>query len=162
MEIKLPIQAKGLNLNDREKILAWLITESFAALYSPVWDQYSLNFYKKDLNIVLGNQTMDMGDLEKIFKFGYIDKQNTLISFINPIKALHNGPAARHPKTYMDKITDSSLFLIYAYLIGRVIDRRAIFDDDNDNLFREKGRSLNYNLTHIVRTQSKDGLPTNE
>ena len=144
MKIYLPTVCKGLELSDRQKIFCWLMLETSQRVLDSNWPKYTYNFYKQDINHILGTQMnssfalghkyTDAGpytELQEIFEFGFVSTHSLLVRWKQYKYAGRTGGNRRYMAKYLDEITDPELVPMFMYLLGRMASGDIFSDDDS-------------------------------
>ena len=163
MKIYLPTSCKDLNLSDRQKVFCWLMLETSHALKNTQWPQYTYNFYKQDINHILGtsrNSSFALGhkytnagpyeELSEIFEFGFVSTHSFLVRWKKYKLAGRTGKNRRYMAKYIDEISDPDVIMMLMYLMGRFVGD-SIFSDEVDTI-REKEYPKNIFLNNMYKS----------
>lgn len=149
MTIRLPIQCKGLELTDHEKLLSFVIMESYRALDMQDWFKYTLGFYAPDINRIIGRAYVNpVKNLESVFQTAKLNGYTRTFKFKNP-QPLAQGNNYKVPAYFESEIHDAKVILLYVYLLGRFADPKSIISEDN-SILRGSERSKAHHIAHIV------------
>ena len=154
MKIKLPTQCRDLNLNDREKIFAWLIYEAAIKLKTKDWYKYEFNFHSRDINHILGKPAANPAfkNLRKVFNIGVLNEWTVSVNWIKPRFA---GNRHQFPDSYEDTLKDPELFVMYAYLLGRCVSKETLFADESHLLYEKWHRPANGQIEYLYSSYRK-------
>lgn len=160
MNIELPVQCKGLKLTDREKIFCWVIVELTKKMKTVKWSQYALILHKRDVNHILKKiELSGFKNLHSIFNIGILNENTLSVSWKKPIKMNLSGPGAKRPDSYIDQIEDPEFFVMYAYLLGRMVGDSNIFSDEPKTLYTVKQSTpVNVPIHYLYKSYYQDEL----
>lgn len=164
MNIELPIQCKGLKLTDREKIFCWVIIELTKKMKTARWPEYALILHKRDVNHILKKiELSGFKNLHRIFDLGILNEHTLSVSWKHPIKMNPSGPGSKRPVGYIDQLEDPEFFVMYAYLLGRMVGDSNIFSDEPRTLYTgAEAVPVNVPIHYLYKSYYQDELYKNE
>ena len=156
MKIHLPIQCKDKDLNDNEKIFCFMMLMVSKKTNSPDWGKYEYTFHGRDvMHILDGNWgEKSLATLREIFDIGVLNQFTYRVSWKRPVCS---RGMKKFPAWYEADLLDPSLFVMYGYLLGRLYDPDAIFNDSEDIVYEYQG-TQNAQVHHLYASYRLNDL----
>jgi hypothetical protein len=160
MKIEIPSQFKNIELSDREKIFAWTVVQISKKMNQVNWGDYTYVFHKRDINHILKRtEEHYLDNLRKVFNIGVLNHYTIAISWKNPTKQSSSGPGAKMPDLYETQLEDPHFFIMYSFLLGRMVGDSNIFNNDKKTLYEITDSSTaNQAIHRLYKSYYKDEL----
>jgi hypothetical protein len=145
MKIEIPVQFENIELSDREKIMAWVMVQLSRKMRTKNWGKYTYVLHKRDVNHIL-KRTEDpyLVNLRKVFDIGVLNRFTIAFSWKKVIH-MSGGPGMLAPKTFDTTIEDPHFFIMYSFLLGRMVGDSNIFNEDEETVLYESTTTASAN-----------------